>query len=219
MKLRHTTRLILIVVLLHFCAVPVFARPIDLVIVRDESEKSLAHCNIIQMAEYAESYFQQYGVYLRFTAYHTIKLSTRPRVDQDEELLTRYGAFARRHDFLRKHRLVHFVSGPLFASTSDGVFTTGRSRSTCNIRQQQYAFSFSSAVYENSRGEPRSKHALVAMLHEVAHYLGAEHDNSEPVTLMHAAPLNHVDLIGVPELSQKSLTEIYECIDENNLRH
>lgn len=67
-------------------------------------------------------------------------------------------------------------------------------------------------------GLDRTRHAQVVIIHELGHLLGASHDSSAPVSIMHDAPLPFVDSNKlVWEFNSWSRDEIRRCIKRSGL--
>jgi hypothetical protein len=79
--------------------------------------------------------------------------------------------------------------------------------------------SISHAMITNALGEPRLKHSITAMAHEMAHSLNADHDNTKPVTIMHEAPLPYVaNTLGYLAWSELSKSQVKECVNRLTAR-
>lgn len=68
---------------------------------------------------------------------------------------------------------------------------------------------FAVAEGHNQLGEPRSIHSSIGLAHEVGHLSGAEHDDSEPISIMNsnALPYSNLDM----HFSERSKQEMRRC--------
>lgn len=73
---------------------------------------------------------------------------------------------------------------------------------------------FTTSENYNVAGELRYDHSVISFLHELGHVVGADHDNTFPVTIMNANMLPWVDIDPMMRYSALSLTQIHSCLEK-----
>lgn len=165
-----------------------------------------------QMFREAQSLFKPLGINLSLRWFKCI-----PNPRRRPDKITGYGVddthwywdegyFIKRRD--KGPNVIHYaIIPPVYYESS--YWMAGQSYWGCFGRK----VGMSHAMITNALGEPRWKHSVTAIAHELAHSIGADHDNSKPVTLMHEAPLPYVtNTLGYLGWSELSKQQLLTCV-------
>ena len=110
---------------------------------------------------------------------------------------------------LRTKRLTYLMFPPM--PEGGKLWIGGLSSTICGYGKTK-SFSMGNAELYNQDNAPRYNHSIAIMKHELGHLVGADHDNSQPVTVMYSAPLPSVDSMGILPFSELSKSQIYNCL-------
>lgn len=156
---------------------------------------------------------QKLGVRLRVksveehapTSWSSISMSWDDRKRQAAEARKLWG---------KKGRIQVVVLEPVNGTHTGGV----ASPSPCSWEVGDYPVVIANITPRNILGQDRTRHAQVTVIHEIGHVIGASHDSSSPVSIMHDAPLQFVDANKlVWEFNSWSRDEIRRCTKRSGL--
>lgn len=135
------------------------------------------------------------------------------KISYQIDRLQNLSEWARRKRLNKNVDAVHFVVSPM----NDGgyLFVGGLARGYCKVASR-LSFSMSNYSPYNVFGAPRYAHSVFSAAHEVAHIMGANHNNEYP-NIMHAAALQFVDRYALG-WTQQSKNEVATCLRSKGLK-
>lgn len=124
------------------------------------------------------------------------------------------GIVGRKLGLIKNRQITHFTL-PLAFDGSGNRYIAGLARKTCGLKYGRFAYLYSYSMANagdvSQSGQARYNHSLTAMIHENAHALGAEHDDSNP-NLMHSAANQFTDKYWPLGFNALAIEQMRRCI-------
>lgn len=193
-------------------AVPDYLLPIEpirLNVVGEIGAKGLGNLYHARMMRGAKAYLRTYGIriklgklYKRLDPYPFYRSECNNLDCFEAEFSAKYYEY---NELRRDGELLHVIAPPVMV---DGRLYYAGMSLQCSIANG--AYSYSNAEKFNTAGDKRYRHSLNAMVHEILHTLGAQHDQSS-ANIMHEAASKYVTGRLLP-MNQKATNEVLRCM-------